>query len=60
MIATLWPVSDTRAPQATDRVYEVLTSGDSPATAAHEALVLLRTARPDAPVLWAPYVHVGP
>jgi tetratricopeptide (TPR) repeat protein/nitrogen fixation protein len=60
VIATLWPVSDTRAPQATDRVYEVLTSEDSPATAAHEALVLLRTARPDAPVLWAPYVHVGP
>lgn len=60
VIATLWPVSDTRAPQATDRIYEALTSGDSPATAAHEALVLLRGARPDAPVLWAPYVHVGP
>ncbi|HEY8985848.1 MAG TPA: CHAT domain-containing protein [Streptomyces sp.] len=60
VIAALWPLSDTRAPQATDRLYDVLTSGGSPATAAHEALVLLRTARPDAPVLWAPYVHVGP
>jgi len=60
VIATLWPVSDTRAPQATDRIYEALASGAPPAAAAHEVLLRLRAARPDAPVLWAPYVHVGP
>ncbi|WP_282797691.1 hypothetical protein [Streptomyces sp. CC224B] len=53
-------MSDTRAPQATGLVYDVLAVGGSPGTAAHEALVLLRTIRPDAPVLWAPYAHLAP
>lgn len=67
VIATQWPISDLRAPQVARHFYRALqhrpSSGDCrlPAAAALRTAVLgLRAARPESPVLWAPYTHTGP
>lgn len=69
MIATQWPISDLRAPQVAQDFYRALrlrhepSPGDCrlPAAAALRTAVLrLRAARPESPVLWAPYIHTGP
>ncbi|MEX3106138.1 CHAT domain-containing protein [Streptomyces sp. ST1015] len=63
VVATLWPVDDTVAAMAARRFYRLL--GDSPtadgaAHALHETTCRLRDRFPDAPDLWAPFVHSGP
>lgn len=63
VVATLWPVNDTVAAMAARRFYRLL--GDSPtadgaANALHETTRRLRDRFPDAPDLWAPFVHSGP
>ncbi|EPD66102.1 CHAT domain-containing protein [Streptomyces sp. HGB0020] len=63
VVATLWPVNDTVAAMAARRFYRLL--GDSPtadgaANALHEVTRRLRDRFPDAPDLWAPFVHSGP
>jgi hypothetical protein len=67
VVGTLWRISDNLAPQAADHVYGLLTSpGGTGLSAAGTAMALdsamraLRSERPDAPWLWAPYVHIGP
>ncbi|MEW2352997.1 CHAT domain-containing protein [Spirillospora sp. NPDC029432] len=67
VIGTLWPISDIHAPAVAAEFYTVLTAGGtSPpdptaaATALHLAVRSLRARRPDFPIFWAPYLHVGP
>jgi hypothetical protein len=65
VIATLWSISDTRAPEIADSVYATLTTTGAPTThhaarALHQATTALRTQRPADPLLWAPYLHIGP
>lgn len=63
VVATLWPVGDTVAAKAARRFYDLL--GDSPtadraATVLHQVTRELRDEFPDAPRLWAPFIHSGP
>jgi hypothetical protein len=65
IIATLWIIADSPAPQVADTVYATLTRSDRPdssrsAEALHQAIHSLRRADPTNPLLWAPYVHFGP
>ncbi|WP_335931841.1 CHAT domain-containing protein [Streptomyces sp. PTD5-9] len=67
VIATQWSISDLRAPQVARDFYRALRSrpptanGGLPAASALRTAVLrLRAARPEAPALWAPYIHTGP
>ncbi|WP_151772470.1 CHAT domain-containing protein [Streptomyces abyssomicinicus] len=67
VIATQWPISDYRAPQVAGDFYRALDSapraadGTLPAARAlRHAVRGLRGARPDAPALWAAYLHTGP
>jgi hypothetical protein len=45
-------------------VYNGLASGtliaDNAALALHNAVTALRTAQSTSPLIWAPYVHIGP
>lgn len=73
VLATLWNVSDAAAPAMADITYAHLVHRDPgqpcPADrpladrapyALHHAVSQLRQACPDEPVLWAPYIHLGP
>ncbi|MFM9700040.1 CHAT domain-containing protein [Streptomyces europaeiscabiei] len=67
VIAAQWEISDTRAPFVAEHVYRYLTADDSGAATArdaaralHSAVNALRSLRPDAAALWAPYIHTGP
>jgi CHAT domain-containing protein len=67
VIGTLWPISDLHAPAVVDEVYAMLTAGGTrephpqgTAAALHAAVRSLRARRPDFPIFWAPYVHIGP
>jgi tetratricopeptide (TPR) repeat protein len=67
VIGTLWPISDLHAPAIVEDVYAVLTDGGtrepdmrSAAFALHRAVRRLRAPRAQAPLLWAPFVHIGP
>ncbi len=65
VIATLWPVSDKRAAKIAETVYNILTNSGQPdaaraAQALHDASGLLRAEFPTEPLLWAPYIHLGP
>ncbi|MES9588484.1 CHAT domain-containing protein [Streptomyces sp. NPDC094045] len=69
VIATQWPISDLRAPQVAQDFYRALRLRHEPspgncrlpaAAALRTAVLRLRAARPESPVLWAPYIHTGP
>jgi hypothetical protein len=65
VIATLWSISDTHAPDIADAVYTELTVTGEPSTAnvalaVHKAAAALRASQPLRPDLWAAYLHVGP
>jgi hypothetical protein len=65
VIATLWPVGDTRARTTARHVYTALTAGGrfTPARAAYALSTVVRALRnrfPGHPSIWAPYVHIGP
>jgi CHAT domain-containing protein len=62
VIGTLWSIDDAFAPIVSDLVYEHLSgqnAGD-PAAALHAAIGAMRRQHPEAVLIWAPYVHVGP
>jgi len=65
VIGTLWEVNDEIADQVTHQVYDILLAGQHPdasgaALALHRAQRALRHQYPDAPSIWAGYVHHGP
>jgi CHAT domain-containing protein len=68
VVATLWAIHDAPAPAVADVVYGALRvrDGASPmdpdraAYAVREAVLQLRAQHPDHPLVWAPYVHLGP
>jgi CHAT domain-containing protein len=64
VIATLWPITDTAAPDIAETVYaQLIKAGHADAShaayALHHAVETLRAARPTKPLLWAPYIHIG-
>jgi tetratricopeptide (TPR) repeat protein len=65
VIATMWTIADSPAPHIADSVYTTLTTGgiagpDRAAEALHRAVHSLRHIDPTDPLLWAPYIHLGP
>ncbi|WP_329259913.1 CHAT domain-containing protein [Actinoallomurus sp. NBC_01490] len=62
VIATLWSIYDSPAPNVADTVYATLTAAGAPgaAHALHRAVAALRARWPTDPLTWAPYVHTGP
>jgi tetratricopeptide (TPR) repeat protein len=65
VIASLWSISDAAAPAMAEIIYGHLASAahpvsDSAAHALHEAVTLLRQKSPGDPLVWAPYIHLGP
>jgi CHAT domain-containing protein len=65
VIATLWSIYDSPAPDIADTVYATLTSTGTPnanlaAHALHQAITALRAEHPTDPLTWAPYLHTGP
>jgi tetratricopeptide (TPR) repeat protein len=65
VIATLWPILDEYTPVIAQAIYEGLSkegrrdTGHT-AEALHHAVDRVRTQHPDDPLLWAPYIHIGP
>ena len=65
VIATMWTIADSPAPYMADKVYTALTQRGTPdshrsAEALHQATHALRNTDPTNPLLWAPYIHLGP
>jgi CHAT domain len=73
VLATLWSISDAAAPVMVDITYAHLLHDDpdhpNPTDwpqaarapyALHHAVTRLRQAHPGEPMLWAPYIHLGP
>jgi hypothetical protein len=65
VVATLWTISDRSAVRVTKAVYDRLNAGGVPdardaAVALHDAVGELRRLLPDAPLTWAPFIHIGP
>jgi CHAT domain-containing protein len=65
VIATLWSIYDSPAPDIADTVYATLTATGAPganhaAHALHHAVTALRSKHPTEPLAWAPYLHTGP
>ena len=73
VLATMWSISDAAAPAMADITYAYLLhsapdrsiptdrpQADRAPYALHHAVTRLRQARPDEPLLWAPYIHLGP
>ncbi|MGW3645629.1 CHAT domain-containing protein [Streptomyces sp. NPDC000878] len=64
VIATLWPLYDSVAPQVSEDVYQALADSGGTSGAAellHAAVRRLRNASVGhSPAVWAPYVHIGP
>jgi hypothetical protein len=62
VIGAQWPIADGIAPEMARRVYAGIREGGVRDTgmAVHDAVRALRRNWPDAPAIWAPYVHVGP
>lgn len=65
VIATMWTIADSVAPQVANAVYAELTRDGKPdlgraAEALHKAITALRRKdRTHNPLLWAPYIHLG-
>jgi tetratricopeptide (TPR) repeat protein len=66
VLATLWSISDDHAPAMAETIYTYLSRpGGRPdsafaAHALHYAVTRLRQALPDEPLIWAPFIHLGP
>jgi CHAT domain-containing protein len=68
VLATLWSISDRAAPAMAQAVYEHLTQSDAArqpdanraAQALHHAVARLRRSAPADPLIWAPFIHLGP
>lgn len=65
VIATLWPVGDTTAQAVARQIYAALATGErfdpgQSAVAVRDVTLRLRARHPDSPMLWAPFVHIGP
>jgi CHAT domain-containing protein len=63
VIASLWPLRDSVAADASRLFYRAITNDSSAmdvAPALHQVTHLLRDERPDRPDLWAALVHSGP
>ena len=65
VIATMWTIADSPAPYVADAVYSALIVGGEAdsyrtAEALHRAICALRNAEPTNPLIWAPYIHLGP
>jgi len=65
VIATMWTIADMPAPYVADTVYTTLTRGGRPETgnaaqALNHAIHALYQEDPSNPLLWAPYIHIGP
>ncbi|MGH3600254.1 MAG: CHAT domain-containing protein, partial [Pseudonocardiaceae bacterium] len=65
VIATLWSIYDSIAPDIADAVYATLTATGAPdanhaAFALHHAVTALRAKHPTNPLVWAPYLYTGP
>ncbi len=65
VIATLWSIYDSPAPDIADTVYATLTTTGTPdaahaAYALHKAITTLRAKHLTEPLAWAPYLHTGP
>jgi tetratricopeptide (TPR) repeat protein len=65
VIATMWTIADAPSPDIAKNVYTQLTitgqaeTGQT-ARALHRAVNALYESHPASPLLWAPYVHIGP
>jgi CHAT domain-containing protein len=65
VIATMWTAADPPAPEVANAVYTKLTEHGPPqpgraAEALHQAVRSLRRNYPANPLVWAPYIHLGP
>ena len=65
VIATMWTVADPPAPHVAEVIYSTLIQGDildasRSAEATHNAVQSLRQMDPTNPLIWAPYIHLGP
>jgi tetratricopeptide (TPR) repeat protein len=62
VVGAQWPATDAIAPEMERLVYAgIRESGPrDTALAVHDAVRALRRKSPDAPAVWAPYVHIGP
>lgn len=69
VVATLWSISDRAAPTMAGSFYRRLVRSDDPigqpiadrsSHALHLAVEALRRAAPANPLVWAPYIHMGP
>lgn len=65
MIATMWTIADPPAPDVADTIYTALAQDGTPdpsraAQALHRAVRAARQEDPTNPLLWAPYIHLGP
>lgn len=67
VIGALWPISDLDAPDVVRDVYDMMTGHGThsldtgtAALALHLAVRTLRDRYPTAPLLWAPFTHIGP
>jgi hypothetical protein len=65
VVATLWTIDDGEAPRVADEFYRLLLSQPKPtlsgvAQALHATVAALRASDPEAVVVWAPYIHIGP
>ena len=65
VVATLWTIGDRSSVEVARTVYRQLNADGVPdargaAAALHAAVGELRRQSPDAPLTWAPYIHLGP
>jgi hypothetical protein len=65
VIATMWSINDSVAPIVADAFYTGLKSGrdisaNKAGEALHQAVRAVRDKIPANPLVWAPYIHIGP
>jgi CHAT domain-containing protein/tetratricopeptide (TPR) repeat protein len=65
VVATMWPLADQLAVAFAEQMYSGLVqsgtfTADLSALATHWATRSIRAGYPDRPLLWAPFLHVGP
>jgi tetratricopeptide (TPR) repeat protein len=65
VIAAMWTIADPPAPHVAEVIYSTLCEGGTPdasrsAEATHNAVQSLRQMDPTNPLIWAPYIHLGP